>query len=85
MLTKKNKPKETKRRKIVSDNLNGTFDKGVDYSQANERFIKDINILLNQEQNLLSYAHAATAACNAGRRSSQRSDCLDVRNQVRWL
>jgi integrase len=49
MLTKKIKTKETKKRKIVSENLNGTFDKGVDYSHAHKKFSEDINQLLGQE------------------------------------
>ena len=44
--------KQTKKRKVsksVSENLNGTFDKGVDYSHAHKKFSEDITSLLNQD------------------------------------
>src|SRR5687767_13338732 len=41
--------KQTKNRKKVSENLNGSFDKDVDYSQAHKRFTEDITGLLNQD------------------------------------
>lgn len=47
-LTDRIKQIKTKKKKVHSENLNGTFDKGVDYSQAYEKFTEAINLLINQ-------------------------------------
>lgn len=38
-----------KKKKLPSENLNGTFDKGVDYTEANTKFTDEINKLINQD------------------------------------
>jgi integrase len=43
------KQTKTKKKKVISENLNGTFDKGVDYSHAHKKFSEDINQLLGQD------------------------------------
>ncbi len=73
-----------KKIKKVSDNINGTFDKGVDYSQANEKFITDINNLLNQaymnahELKRLTYLVIALIQLQNGSRISETINAVKM-------
>lgn len=42
------KPTVKKKSKKISDNINGTFDKGLKYSDAHEKFTAEIHNLINQ-------------------------------------
>jgi integrase len=71
------KQTKTKKKKVVTDNINGTFDKGVDYSQANEKFITEINNLVSQaylnthELKRLTYLVIALTQLQNGSRISE--------------
>jgi integrase len=81
------KMKITKKKKVtksVSENLNGTFDKGVDYSQANEKFIYDINWLISQpylnvhQLKRLAYLSIAITQLQNGSRISETINAVKL-------
>jgi integrase len=79
--------KTTKKKKVtksVSENLNGTFDKGVDYSHAHKIFSEDISGLLNQdylnvhEIKRLAYLVIALTQLQNGSRISETINAIKI-------
>lgn len=73
-----------KKRKIISENLNGTFDKGLNYSDAHKIFSDEINLLINQdylnlhELTRLTYLVISLIQLQNGSRISETINALKI-------